>query len=256
MKAVALSLALLLLVPLRLQAQVEKKVRDRSHDALEELESGKLTVRFFNALTGKPVKGGHVTVKDIGEFVTDFDGKVLFDPPAEDGEVPVAFRAPGYITSEFNVEVMNGSLYFNRFSVSPTLDVHQVRIVLDWGEKPRDLDLHFVKDGGYHVSYRDMHTASDGTAELDRDDTHGYGPETITVQEISSVNRYECFVHNYSDRNDEESTTLSGSRGTVKLYAEGRLVRVFQVPRNVQGTKWHVFEYSGGAVNELGTITP
>ncbi len=255
MRTFVLVAALFVLLPLRMQGQDEKKVRDRAQDAIEELESGKLTLRFFNALTGKPVKGGHVSLKDIGEYVTDFDGKVLFDPPAEDGEVAVTFRAAGYITSEFGVEVMNGSLYFNRFSVSPTLTVHQVRIVLDWGEEPRDLDLHFVKDGGYHISYRDMHADQDGAAVLDRDDTHGYGPETITVQDISGVNRYECFVHNYSDRHDDESTTLSRSHATVKLYAEGRLIRVFQVPRTGQGTIWHVFEYVGGAVNDLGTIT-
>ncbi len=256
MKTVALSIVLLLVLPLRMDAQDDKKVRDRSRDAIEELETGKLTLRFFNALTGKPVNGGHVVLKDIGEYVTDFDGKVLFDPPAEDGELAVAFRAPGYITSEFGIEVVNGSLSFNRFSVSPVLDVHKVRIVLDWGEEPRDLDLHFVKDGGYHISFRDMHSVADGTAGLDRDDTHGYGPETITVQDISAVNRYECYVHNYSDRHDEESNALSQSHATVKLYAEGRLVRVFQVSGNLQGTTWHVFEYSGGSVKALGTITP
>lgn len=256
MKSVVLSLVLLCAVVLQTEAQEEKKVRDRSHDAMEELESGKLTLRFFNALTGKPVNGGHVTLRDIGDFVTDFDGKILFDPPAEDGELGVAFRAPGYITAEFGVEVMNGSLYFNRFSVSPTLDVHQVRIVLDWGAEPRDLDLHFVKEGGYHISYRDMHAAADGTAILDRDETHGFGPETITVQDISRTARYECTVHNYSDRHEDDSNTLARSHATVKLYAEGRLLRVFQVTPGMPGTHWHVFEYVDGMVNELGTVTP
>ena len=160
--------------------QDKTKVRDRSHDAMEELESGRLTMRFFNALTGNPIKGGRVSIQGKGDFDTDVEGRVQFEPPDEDGELPIAFRAPGFITSEFSVEIMNGTLYFNRFSVSPIMDVHQVRIVLDWGEEPRDLDLHFVKDGGYHISYRNMHTLADGNGRLDRDDTRGYGPETIT----------------------------------------------------------------------------
>ena len=247
MRAIIVSAALLLIASVSMHAQDDKKVRDRSHDAIEELESGKLTLRFFNALTGRPVKGGHVSLKDIGDFVTDFDGKVVFEPPPEDGELAVAFRAPGFISAEFGVEVMNGS---------PILDIHQIRMVLDWGEEPRDLDLHFVKEGGYHISFRDMHTLSDGTGTLDRDDTHGYGPETITVREIGGTNRYECYVHNYSDRNDPESNALAHSRATVKLYGEGRLLRVFQAPRNVEGTTWHVFDFVDGSVHEQGTITP
>jgi hypothetical protein len=90
---------------------------------------------------------------------------------------------------------------------------------------------------------------------LDRDDTRGYGPETITVQEVTTSGRYECFVHNYSDRNDEGSNRLSLSRATVKLYAEGRLIQVFTPPQTGNGTVWHVFEMTGGSVAVLGTIT-
>lgn len=256
MKALSLVFALLLIIPTRMDAQEEKKLRDRAQDAMEELESGLLTLRFFDALTGLPVKGAHVAVDDLDGLSTDSDGKVRFAPPMDEGTVSVSFRCAGYLRSEFPLEIMNGSLYVNRFSVSPALDVHKIRIVLDWGDEPRDLDLHFVKEGGYHISYRDMHAASDGTATLDRDDTHGYGPETITVEDISPVHRYECFIHNYSDRNDEESLALAGSHASVKLYAEGRLLRVFQAPRNIQGTTWRVFEYVAGKVNELGSIQP
>ncbi len=256
MKIVPVIVAVLLAIPYHGDAQQDKKVRDRANDAMEELESGKLSLRFFNALTGGPVIGASVTLDNIGEFATDYSGKILFPAPQEDATLTVTFRAAGFITAQFPIEVMNGTLYFNRYSMSPALDVRHVRIVLDWGEVPRDLDLHFVKEGGYHISYRDMESAGDGAAQLDRDDTHGFGPETITVEDISSASRYECYVHDYSDRSDEESMTLSQSHATVKLYGEGRLLRVFQVPRNVQGTTWKVFEYVDGKVNEIGTINP
>jgi hypothetical protein len=256
MKRFAIVLTILALLPCLALTQNKTKVRERAQDAHEELESGRLTLRFFNALNGLPIKGGRVSIEGKGEFTTDFEGKVVFEAPDMDGLLPVAFRAPGFITSEFNVEIMNGSLYFNRFSVSPIMDVHHVRVVLDWGEEPRDLDLHFMKEGGYHISYRNMRTLSDGSGQLDRDDTRGYGPETITVNEVSGSGRYECFVHNYSDRNDSNSDRLSLSRATVKLYAEGRLIQVFTPPRTGTGTVWHVFELVGGSMSVLGSITP
>ncbi len=43
------------------------------------------------------------------------------------------------------------------YSISPTLPADNLRVVLDWGDEPQDLDAHFVKRGGYHVSYHDSH---------------------------------------------------------------------------------------------------
>ena len=249
-------LAILLLAAACGAPAQEKKVRDRSQDAFEELESGKLTLRFFNALTGNPIRGGNVTLGEIGTFTTDVEGKVLFPAPEEDGTVPVVFQADGYITSEFNIEILTGSVYFNRYSISPAMDLRFIRIVLDWGAEPRDLDLHFLKAGEYHISFRDMRTSADGAGSLDHDAVDGFGPETITVREISHADRYECFVHDYTDRHDEGADRLSRSRATVKVFGQGRLLHVFRVSGPAPGRVWHVFDIVGGVIRESGSVTP
>jgi len=249
------SVLLLVTLPAPLSGQ-EQKVRERAADAFEEVETGTLTLRFFNALSGSPIKGGQIAIGDSGIFVTDFEGKVLFPAPEEDGTVMVRFSAPGFITSEFTIEIMNSSLYFNRYSISPVMELRFLRVVLDWGEEPRDLDLHFVKEDGYHISYRDMKTLGDGTGVLDRDDLDGYGPETITVKEISPTARYHCYVHDFSHKRDHDSNGLAQSRAMVKVYGDGRLLHLFSVPRVGAGTLWRVFDIAGGNVREAGEIAP
>ena len=138
---------------------------------------------------------------------------------------------------------MAGTLFFNRFSVSPSLPLGSVRIVLDWGEKPRDLDAHLIKQNGYHISYRNKKISADGIAQLDRDDTDGFGPETITTSELDQNSIYYYFVHNYSNKNIASSTALSNSRAGVKVYGgDNQLLEVFQAPLKQMGNYWHVFK--------------
>jgi adhesin/invasin len=96
----------------------------------------------------------------------------------------------GRFRSDLKFEVMAGSIFQKRFSISPALDIRFLRVVLDWGAEPLDLDAHFVKDGAYHISYRNMKSLADESAALDRDARNGYGPETITVKEISKNASY------------------------------------------------------------------
>jgi hypothetical protein len=78
------------------QEPPKQKVRDRSTDNFEELETGRMTLRFFNALTGKPVPGAQVAVAGAEPLTTDFEGKVILAPPSEDGAYPVSVRADGF----------------------------------------------------------------------------------------------------------------------------------------------------------------
>jgi hypothetical protein len=235
------------------QAQ-EKQIRERAADAVRELEKGDLTLRFFDALTGKPITKGTADIESVGKRDVAYDGTVTFPPPANDGAYRVEFRAEGYITSVFPIEIQVGSLFFNRFSVSPIMDIDRLRVVLDWDKDPRDLDAHFVKAGSYHISYRDMKTAADGEGQLDRDDLDSYGPETITVRLAEAGASYVYYVHNYTDRANTRSTALSKSKATVKVYGNGQLLGVYSVPRQQAGTRWEVFRIEGGKVVPTGAL--
>jgi uncharacterized protein YfaP (DUF2135 family) len=99
-----------------------------------------------------------------------------------------------------------------------------------------------------------MSAADDGAAQLDRDDTDGYGPETITVKEVRRDARYVCFVHDYSNRGRTDATELGASKATIKVYGQGKLMNVFEVPRGRPGTRWEVFTIQGGMIGEAGSL--
>ncbi len=232
------------------------QVRSKSADLFEELESGKLTLRFYNALTGKPVPDIGVLIQTLGEFTADIEGKITFPPPGEDGVLMVRTVGDGYIPAEFPIEIMAGTLFFNRISLSPKLDIKFVRIVVDWDKDPKDLDAHFVKKGknGYHISFRNMKVLADKSGMLDIDARTGYGPETITLNEISVSSEYEYYIHDFSNQGNPASTFLSDSKATVKVYGEGRLMQVISVPRKKAGTVWKVFTMEQGQIRVLNQV--
>jgi hypothetical protein len=235
------------------QAREKRLIEQNKDDVFEELDQQSLTLRFFNALDGREITGGDVSVNGA-QYTTDEEGKVLFPAPDTDGLYPVTFRAVKYVPVDFNIEIMAGTLFFNRFSVSPLLDVKFLRVVLDWDSSPSDLDAHLVKPGVFHLSFRNMRTAQDGSGQLDHDATNGYGPETITLKEVSPASDYAFFVHDYSDRMNASTRNLARSKATVKVFGDGRLLNVFEIPRNAAGNYWHVFRISKGGIVEVNRV--
>ncbi len=229
---------------------------DKMKDVLDdEMDSENFTLRFYNALDGNPIEGAKVEIEGIGNFETDFEGKLKFPKTEEDGKLPVHFRCDGFIPTDFNAEVVAGTIFNNRISISPVMNIEYLRIILDWGRRPNDLDAHFVKEGDYHISYRNMKVSNDGIGKLDRDDTDSFGPETITIKKIDPDADYEFFVHDYSNRTNENSAKLSKSHATVKVYGDGRLLEYFQIPEGKHGNKWNVFVIKNGQIEKTDYIS-
>jgi hypothetical protein len=258
LRVIAIAVIQFFLITSILHAQVEKKddtrIKDRSEDIFREMNSGDLTLRFINALNGEYVPGASVFIGSK-EYMSDYEGRVFFKPPVENGPVTVDFESEDYISARFEIELMNGTIYQNRISVSPSLQPGSIRVVLDWSDSPRDLDAHLIKDGGYHISYRNRKSSDDGKAKLDRDDRNGNGPETITVKEVDDVDIYTYKVYNYSDRNDDESRSLSNnSNATVRIYGDNQLLGTFRTDRNVIGTEWTVFQIIDGRIISVNSV--
>ncbi|HOX45432.1 MAG TPA: hypothetical protein PK668_17680 [Myxococcota bacterium] len=216
-------------------------VRDNADFNFDEVE-GKLSLRFYDALTGKPIQGGRVT---LGEetATTDPTGKAMFTFPRigrEEGDVTAVFERQGYITSEIRIHIILDSVFLHRYSISPTLPAGRYRVVLDWGTSPADLDLHLVKQGRYHISYRDMRKYED-QAWLDRDDTDGEGPETVTLARLDLAGAYTCYVHDYTHRADSGFQEFGKSRARVMVFNDHGLVQSFEVAPG-PGRVWRVFE--------------
>ncbi|MGN1083384.1 MAG: hypothetical protein ACI4QX_00140 [Lachnospiraceae bacterium] len=108
-----------------------------------------------------------------------------------------------------------------------------------------------------HVYYSNKIGIVDGVkvAELDLDDTSGYGPETVTLTfkkaQISSNEKFVYSVHNFSGGSSSTSTDLSQSGAIVRLYCGNSISETFYVPENKSGTVWQVFEMSINGVKSL-----
>ncbi len=230
---------LLIILPLFLNAQTDKM---KVFDAFNELDNNELSLLFTDALTGKFVKDGSVTIKKIGEFTTNYQGQVFFPIPEKDDFYLVHFAKDGYISSTFKID-------------SPVMPLEKVRIVLDWGKYPADLDAHLLKNGQYHISYRNKRVSDDGEANLDIDDTSGFGPETITINSVDDNAVYSFFVHDYSDKNNKSTKKLSDSKASIKIYGQGKLLQKIDILQNEKGNYWNVFKIKQGNIEPFNQLS-
>ncbi|MDD2963745.1 MAG: hypothetical protein PHQ65_01480 [Bacteroidales bacterium] len=246
---------LIMMLPLSGFSQFDKML-DVLDDVDTEMSEGKLVLRFFNAENGEIVDGAQVNIEGLGDFSSDLQGRVLIDIP-EDGRYAFTFSKKGFIKANYQFEVTAGTIFYNRFSVCPVLDFGSLRVVLEWARKPKDLDAHLVKEGGYHISYQNLHVSSDGLARLDRDDRDGFGPETITVKNVDERAVYTYFIKNYTDKDSPRSRNLSNSKAIVRVYGNNELMHTWQITPDQRGTSWKVFTISNGRIqaeNQVNNI--
>lgn len=138
------------------------------------------------------------------------------------------------------------------YALSPVMrNLDGLRVVLTWGATPRDLDSHMVYPSN-HIYFRSKHGTS---ANLDVDDTDGYGPETVTLERKRDGETYVYAVHDYTDRDDPGTMALSQSQAKVFVYVGESLVRTYYVPRNQPGNLWTVFRITGaGEFQDVNTM--
>lgn len=129
-----------------------------------------------------------------------------------------------------------------------------MRIVLEWGAAPRDLDSHLIgstsNGNTFHIYYGDKKYSEGNTiiADLDLDDTTSYGPETTTIYNPIE-GTYTFYVYNFSGSPD-----MSESGASVKVYTDNtnEPQYVFNIPINKSGRYWTVFKYN----SKTRKITP
>ena len=226
-----------------------------------------VTGRGVAGLTLNIRKGINVTSGEIAATVVTDTGGSYTTPTLEAGNYSVEVidgrtldnEAARYLTSVFIIKVLgNHSIPNQNGSVTNGLAADQLRIVLKWGEQPRDLDSHLVgptTDGGdFHVYFSDRRYETDSNlmADLDLDDTSSYGPETTTIYEMSP-GVYTYMIHDYTNRRSGSSTALSSSGAYVEVYlgTSTTAAYTFYVPSG-GGTLWTVFSYNAST----GTLTP
>ncbi len=207
---------------------------------------GVLAGCVVNAIDNRPVPDAEVQIAGTTlHEKTDADGYFrLTGVPA--GTVCAVVSATGFIPDQFQQELVAGRESSVRRVLSPAMQKGQIRLVLTWGDEPKDLDAHLEGPlpGGqrFHVYYHrkgDLASASNKKfVRLDVDEQQGEGPETVTVLGlVPGVYRY--FVHNYSGREDPQSVALARSGAEVKLYQGGQIYR-FRAGHDQPGNVWDV----------------
>lgn len=132
------------------------------------------------------------------------------------------------------------------YALSPVMkNLDGMRIVLNWGKYPADLDSHLTFPGN-HIFFQRQEGS---LANLDVDDTDSYGPETITIENKKFGATYHYFVHDYSNKNAPDSFQLSESGAKVFVYVGQSLVKTYYIPKNKKGNVWNLFK-----INENGEI--
>ena len=224
----------------------------------------------YDAINGKSVAGLTLTVRSgvnissgtvLKTLKTDAEGRYAVNNiPAGNYTIQITDERSldnedlRYRPSMFVIKVLgNCSIPNQNGYVTNGLRVDQLRVVLRWGENPRDLDSHLVgptADGGrFHIYYSNK---TSGRNYLDHDDTSSYGPETITIYE-TTPGVYTYLVHDYTNRNSSNSNALAQSGAYVEVYYGDSQIALetYYVP-NQEGTVWSVFEFDA----TTGTITP
>ncbi|ALS25414.1 SLH domain-containing protein [Paenibacillus naphthalenovorans] len=194
----------------------------------------------------------------VATVVTDSNGRYSVDLPP--GIYTGELSKPGFITtylvgvSASNVRNTNENATAIRVAAA-----HEIRIVLTWGERPRDLDSHLVgpipNGGVFHTWYADrIHSVSGAVyADLDHDDVTSYGPETTTIRQLVD-GTYRFYVHNFSG---ETNMRESGAHIEVYVGATTTPAKTYDIPTGAGSELyWTVFEMnvSNGLISSFTDI--
>ncbi|MCW4444331.1 tandem-95 repeat protein [Vibrio splendidus] len=226
----------------------------------EQGDETTVTGTVLDAETGNPIAGADVTLTDNAGHSytaeTDQSGNYSVSGPVVD-QGTVTIEQEGSITSSFLVpagEDTNGGVT----AISEVLEETDMRIVVTWGDSPRDMDNHLwlydTENGNEldHIYYRDMsHDLGEGNVvQQDVDDTNGGGPETITIPNYQDADMHYS-VHNYTSR----SWDVDGVEDVqVQVFVGDTLVETFSPDLsdnpsdNPSGDHWHVFDIVNGVI--------
>lgn len=198
------------------------------------------------------ISGASIILQKNGEqsvsAVTDAQGQANFDAGLlGDSASLIIIKKDGY--SNLVAKCPCAGLTYALSPVMQNLD--GLRVVLTWGDTPKDLDSHIAYPGS-HIYWRSRRGAD---ANLDVDDTNGFGPETVTLERKHQGETYVYAVHDYTDRNDPSTSALSASQAKVFVYVGESLVRTYYVPQNQPGNLWTVFRITGeGEFQDINTL--
>lgn len=193
-----------------------------------------------NAINGRRIGGALVDLR-LGR-----GGRRVFRRVRANSRGFYRFRVPartytleakkrGFTISKETLKVWPRRRRRHHIFLSPPLRRGAVRIVLSWGPRPKDLDIHLKTPTGCLVKYNKR--KCNRYTKLDADVRRGFGPETVTINRPRN-GTYLLKVHKYS------RGVLRRSGARVFVYGLGR-VREFRIGLHGRLTSrnrfWNVF---------------
>jgi len=200
-----------------------------------------------NAADGQPLVSAMVTVDGpvTRSVNTDAAGQYAVNE-LPDGTYRTTATTAGFIPLT-KVVTLNDTTVSVNFVLSEGLSENEYRFVLSWASTPSDLDAH-LWSGDYHIYYGSTGAAaSEPFIFLDVDDRSSYGPETITIGQLSNTCQFA--VHNFSGQGGGD-TPLTGSDAHIDIYQGSTRIAYYDVPTSGSGVWWYVCD-----LNANGSIT-
>jgi len=221
-------------------------------------KNGKSTGAVKNSTTGLPVsdtitlefrRGIDPDLTESAEVIQSENGRYSIELPA--GNYTVTAKADGYITSTGYVVSYGDDITSEDQDIVILPKMIQgessLRAVLTWGETPYDLDSHLIgpkpDDRKFHLCFyrKKTYYKNEIYNTLDVDDTHSFGPETVTINKLVD-GTYDYYVRDYTNGYVTSSPQLSVSEAMVQVYDNNGMLKTFKVPLDQKGTVWHVFK--------------
>lgn len=216
-------------------------ISDAFNRAYDNSGMARIDYATINVRPGINNKTGEIS----GSALTDAEGIVY--QQLKPGMYTVEVMKAGYAVTYYNISVVKDNMIIT-INTTPVLYEGEVRIVLTWNDTPFDLDSHLFTpydsisgDTTYHIWYGNKYDNNGNN--LDVDDTDGYGPETMTINNLGH-GLYKFYVADYTNCSTGyvDSTAMAYSKAKVDIYTADGLVSTFHVPANRPGVIWEVFE--------------
>ena len=213
-----------------------------------QVVGGIISGTVTNAVNGLIIPGTLVVLDSDSTF-SDENGQYEFYLSLENSSYEVHSSIDSFCPYEGSFIIpydYSSSLFIYNFSMSPIPEPGEIRMVLNWGENPRDLDSHLktpqINGQEYHIMYSNRGSSeSIPFVTLDVDDTNGYGPETITIKQAYD-GTYLYYIYKYSSIG-----TFSESGASIQIFnspdCDGERI---QVPIDGSGRYWYVCDINGG----------
>lgn len=208
--------------------------------------------QVVDATTGRGLSGVSCTFSGNGYYNVATDSNGFFSMELDPGSWNLHLTKDGYMEVGDSFTLSSGQIDSdNVYIMSENLQTGQIRIVLSWGALPSDLDSHLEgtldHGGSFHVFFSNKRAYGSNNSdaiELDVDDTTGYGPETITINDLEGVYDYSVV--------DFRSEGTMGALGEAKVTVfmpDGSSQVITINPSCING--WYVLHIDHGNVSVI-----